>query len=51
MTRTAHMSPDQRRKLVHVFLTDALGDLDVPQFREGLVAAASDLPEDPSSSS
>ncbi|MFF3015666.1 TIGR03086 family metal-binding protein [Streptomyces sp. NPDC057939] len=47
MTRTAHMSPTQRRKLVHDFLSDTLGDLDVPQFREGLAAAAADLPEDP----
>lgn len=47
MTRTAHMSPDERRELVHDFLTDTLGDLDVPDFREGLLAAGSDLPEDP----
>ncbi|MFD7292326.1 MerR family transcriptional regulator [Streptomyces sp. NPDC059897] len=47
MTRTAHMSPDERRKLVHGFLTDTLGDLDVPHFREGLLAAGADLPEDP----
>ncbi|WP_346181866.1 TIGR03086 family metal-binding protein [Streptomyces osmaniensis] len=47
MTRTAHMSPDERRKLVHTFLTDTLGDLDVPQFREGFLAAVSALPEDP----
>ncbi|WP_420077616.1 MerR family transcriptional regulator [Streptomyces sp. JL3001] len=37
MTRTAHMSPDERRNLVHTFLTDTLGDLDVPQFREGFI--------------
>ncbi|WP_308406804.1 TIGR03086 family metal-binding protein [Streptomyces sp. AC555_RSS877] len=47
MTRTAHMSPDERRKQVHDFLTDTLGDLDVPHFREGLLTAGSDLPEDP----
>ncbi|MFD9817151.1 TIGR03086 family metal-binding protein [Streptomyces sp. NPDC059080] len=47
MTRTAHMPPDERRKLIHDFLTDTLGDLDVPHFREGLRAAGSDLPEDP----
>ncbi|WP_180927583.1 TIGR03086 family metal-binding protein [Streptomyces sp. AJS327] len=47
MTRTAHMSPDERRDLVHDFLTTTLGDLDVPHFREGLLAAGSDLPEDP----
>ncbi|WP_229913940.1 TIGR03086 family metal-binding protein [Streptomyces capitiformicae] len=47
MTRTARMSPDERRKLVHDFLTDTLGDLDVPHFREGLLAAGSALPEDP----
>ncbi|WP_256725315.1 MerR family transcriptional regulator, partial [Streptomyces acidiscabies] len=47
MTRTARMSPDERRELVHDFLTGTLGDLDVPDFREGLLAAGSDLPEDP----
>ncbi len=47
MTRTAHMSPDERRKLIHDFLTDTLGDLEVAHFREGLLAAGSDLPEDP----
>ncbi|MFF0553945.1 TIGR03086 family metal-binding protein [Streptomyces sp. NPDC004311] len=47
MTRNARMSPDERRKLVHGFLTDTLGDLDVPHFRDGLLAAGSDLPEDP----
>ncbi|WP_455908562.1 helix-turn-helix domain-containing protein [Streptomyces lydicus] len=47
MTRTAHMYPDERRKLVHDFLTNTLGDLEVPHFREGLLAAGSDLPEDP----
>jgi uncharacterized protein (TIGR03086 family) len=47
MTRTAHMSPGERRKLVHDFLTDTLGDLEVPHFRDGLLVAGSDLPEDP----
>ncbi|WP_179201761.1 TIGR03086 family metal-binding protein [Streptomyces caniscabiei] len=47
MTRTAHLSPDERRELVHDFLTDTLGDLEVPHFREGLLAAGSDLPDDP----
>ncbi|MFI0217547.1 TIGR03086 family metal-binding protein [Streptomyces lydicus] len=47
MTRTAHMYPDERRKLVHDFLTNTLGDLEVPHFREGLLTAGSDLPEDP----
>ncbi|MEI5522000.1 TIGR03086 family metal-binding protein [Streptomyces brasiliscabiei] len=47
MTRHARMSPDERRTLVHEFLTDTLGDLDVPHFREGLLAAGSDLPDDP----
>ncbi|WP_241546568.1 MerR family transcriptional regulator [Streptomyces sp. ScaeMP-e48] len=30
LTRTAHMHPDERRKLVHDFLTESLGDVDVP---------------------
>ncbi|MFM9368444.1 TIGR03086 family metal-binding protein [Streptomyces sp. Da 82-17] len=47
MARHARMSPDERRTLVHDFLTDTLGDLDVPHFRAGLLAAAADLPEDP----
>ncbi|QNP74702.1 TIGR03086 family protein [Streptomyces roseirectus] len=47
MTRTAHLSPDERRALVHDFLTDTLGDLDVPHFRAGLLAAGDDLPDDP----
>ncbi|MDX3638513.1 TIGR03086 family metal-binding protein [Streptomyces sp. MB09-02B] len=47
MTRTAHLSPGERRELVHDFLTGTLGDLDVPHFREGLLDAGSDLPEDP----
>ncbi|MFI0267810.1 TIGR03086 family metal-binding protein [Streptomyces luteogriseus] len=48
MTRHARMSPAERRELVHDFLTGTLGDLEVPHFREGLLAAGSDLPEDPS---
>ncbi|MEU7488572.1 TIGR03086 family metal-binding protein [Streptomyces sp. NPDC042319] len=47
MTRTAHMSPDERRALIHHFLTETLDDLDVPHFREGLLAAGADLPENP----
>lgn len=47
MTRHARMSADERRELVRDFLADTLGDLDVPYFREGLLAAGSDLPEDP----
>ncbi|MGW7353412.1 TIGR03086 family metal-binding protein [Streptomyces sp. NPDC054784] len=47
MTRTARMSPDERRRLIHDFLTDTLHDLDVPHFREGLRAAGADLPDDP----
>jgi uncharacterized protein (TIGR03086 family) len=48
MTRTAHMSPDERHRLVHDFLTETLGDLDVPHFREGLLSAGADLPDRPS---
>ncbi|TDC23943.1 TIGR03086 family metal-binding protein, partial [Kribbella albertanoniae] len=47
MTRTAQLSPDERRKLVHDFLTETLGDLEVPHFREGLLAAGTELPDDP----
>ncbi|MFB6722986.1 TIGR03086 family metal-binding protein [Kribbella sp. NPDC056345] len=47
MTRTAQLSPDERRKLVHDFLTETLGDLEVPHFREGLLAAGAELPDDP----
>ncbi|MFE7764390.1 TIGR03086 family metal-binding protein [Streptomyces sp. NPDC057438] len=48
MTRTAHMSPDERHRLVHDFLTETLGDLDVPHFRQGLLAAGAELPDRPS---
>ncbi|WP_202868697.1 TIGR03086 family metal-binding protein [Kribbella antibiotica] len=47
MARIAQMSPDERRTLVHDFLTEVLGDLDVPQFRDGLLAAGAELPDDP----
>ncbi|MEU6633301.1 TIGR03086 family metal-binding protein [Streptomyces parvus] len=47
MTRTARMSPDERRALIQEFLAETLGDLDVPYFRDGLIAAGADLPERP----
>ncbi|MGN2350422.1 MerR family transcriptional regulator [Streptomyces microflavus] len=39
LTHTTHMHPDERRKLVHDFLTESIGDIDVPHFRGGLLAA------------
>ncbi|GAA1674364.1 hypothetical protein GCM10009745_16750 [Kribbella yunnanensis] len=47
MTRTAQMSPAERRELVHDFLADTLSDVDVPYFRDGLLAAGAELPDDP----
>ncbi|MCX5202736.1 TIGR03086 family metal-binding protein [Streptomyces sp. NBC_00237] len=47
MTRRARMSAAERRTLLQDFLTDLLGDLDVPTYRHGLLAATPDLPADP----
>ncbi|MFB6437720.1 TIGR03086 family metal-binding protein [Streptomyces sp. NPDC056411] len=47
MTRTARLSAAERRALIHTFLTETLGDLDVPAYRRGLLAAAPELSDDP----
>jgi uncharacterized protein (TIGR03086 family) len=47
MTERARMSATERRALLQDFVTDILGDLDVPTYRRGLLAATPDLPADP----
>ncbi|MFI1357448.1 TIGR03086 family metal-binding protein [Streptomyces sp. NPDC020898] len=47
MTELARMSAAERRTVIHDFVTDTLGKLDVPTYRRGLLAAAPDLPTDP----
>ncbi|MFC7307777.1 TIGR03086 family metal-binding protein [Streptomyces monticola] len=47
MNRTARMTAAERRTLIHTFVTGTLGDLDVPTYRRGLLAATPELPDDP----
>ncbi|MEV4510377.1 TIGR03086 family metal-binding protein [Dactylosporangium sp. NPDC049525] len=48
MTRLARLTAAERTAVIHDFVTEALGDLDVPAYRDGLLAATPDLPEQPS---
>ncbi|MGW0841723.1 TIGR03086 family metal-binding protein [Streptomyces sp. NPDC002787] len=47
MTELARMSAAERRAVIQDFVTDTLGELDVPTYRRGLLAATPDLPADP----
>ncbi|TJZ50411.1 TIGR03086 family protein [Streptomyces piniterrae] len=47
MTELARMSAAERRTVIHDFVTETLGELDVPTYRRGLLAAAPELPADP----
>jgi uncharacterized protein (TIGR03086 family) len=47
MTQLARMSAAQRRTLIQEFVTDALEGLDVPAYRQSLLAATPELPDDP----
>ncbi|MEU8915348.1 TIGR03086 family metal-binding protein [Streptomyces nigrescens] len=47
MTELARMSAAERRTLIQDFVTETLGDLDVPTYRHGLLAATPELPADP----
>ncbi|MDI3406953.1 TIGR03086 family metal-binding protein [Streptomyces cavernicola] len=47
MTELARMSAAERRATIREFVTDTLGELDVPTYRRGLLAATPDLPADP----
>ncbi|MFD3517639.1 TIGR03086 family metal-binding protein [Streptomyces sp. NPDC058657] len=47
MTALARMSAVERRALIQDFVTETLGELDVPTYRRGLLAATPDLPADP----
>ncbi|BDM70290.1 hypothetical protein HEK616_37770 [Streptomyces nigrescens] len=48
MTELARMSDAERRTIIQDFVTETLGELDVPTYRRGLLAATPDLPADPS---
>lgn len=47
MTELARMSAAERRTIIQDFVTDTLGELDVPTYRRDLLAATPDLPADP----
>jgi uncharacterized protein (TIGR03086 family) len=47
MTKLARLSAAERNAIIHEFVAETLGDLDVPAYREGLLAATPDLPDDP----
>ncbi|MFC4040124.1 TIGR03086 family metal-binding protein [Dactylosporangium siamense] len=47
LTRLARLSAAERTAVVHEFVAEALGDLDVPTYRDGLLAATPDLPDQP----
>lgn len=47
MNRTARLSTAERRTIIHDFVTRAVGDLDVPGYRRGLLAATPELPDNP----
>ena len=47
LTRLARASAAERTAVIHEFVAAALGDLDVPTYRDGLLAATPDLPEQP----
>ncbi|MGW7574428.1 TIGR03086 family metal-binding protein [Streptomyces sp. NPDC054765] len=47
MAKLARMSAAERRTIIQDFVTETLGDLDVPTYRRGLLAATPELPADP----
>ncbi|MEV4139292.1 TIGR03086 family metal-binding protein [Dactylosporangium sp. NPDC049742] len=47
LTRLARLSAAERTAVVHGFVREAVGGLDVPTYRDGLLAATPDLPEQP----
>ncbi|GAA0711950.1 hypothetical protein GCM10010199_09770 [Dactylosporangium roseum] len=47
MTKLARLSAAQRTAIIHQFVSDVLGDLNVPGYREDLLAATPDLPDEP----
>ncbi|WP_432968450.1 TIGR03086 family metal-binding protein [Dactylosporangium sp. CA-233914] len=47
MSKLARLSAAQRTAIVHQFISDVLADLDAPGYREGLLAATPDLPDQP----
>ena len=47
MTRLARLSAAERNRIIQDFVEGALGDLDLPTYRAGLLAATPDLPDEP----
>src|SRR4051812_16996323 len=47
LTRLARLSAAERDALIHDFVAGTLADLNVPSYRGGLLAAAPELPADP----
>jgi uncharacterized protein (TIGR03086 family) len=47
MTKLARLSAAQRNAIIHRFISDVLGDLEATGYREGLLAATPDLPDEP----
>ncbi|MFG2888244.1 TIGR03086 family metal-binding protein [Streptomyces sp. NPDC048248] len=47
MNRTARLTAVERRTIIHEFVAETLGDLDVPTYRRGLLAATPELPDHP----
>jgi uncharacterized protein (TIGR03086 family) len=50
MTKFARLSAAQRHAMIHQFVSDTVGDLELPTYREGLLAAIPDLPDEPTDS-
>ncbi|MFC6086218.1 TIGR03086 family metal-binding protein [Sphaerisporangium aureirubrum] len=49
MTKLARLSAAERNAMIRDFVADVVGDLDVPTYRDGLLAGLPDLPDNPTS--
>ncbi|MEO3807537.1 TIGR03086 family metal-binding protein [Sphaerisporangium sp. B11E5] len=47
MSKLARLSAAERNAMIRELVSDVVGDLDVPTYREGLLAATPDLPDNP----
>ncbi|GAA1503593.1 hypothetical protein GCM10009677_39440 [Sphaerisporangium rubeum] len=47
MARLSRLTAAERDTMIRAFVDDVVGDLDVPTYRDGLLAAMPDLPESP----
>ncbi|WP_433201708.1 TIGR03086 family metal-binding protein [Dactylosporangium sp. CS-047395] len=47
LTRLARLSAAERAAIIERFVAETVGDVDVPAYRDGLLAARPDLPDDP----